>query len=151
LNVTTPVLPGSSPSAGGLSEGLEVVARRCAETRLVIPPQDHEMTFKPATWYPIAVVLCVANVVSVWFAALPAEPLHATGHAALAVAFGVWARHLRQRPSAIELQALVEDLEAQELETSRLRQELSAAQERLDFAERRLTQGAEPRRDGTQT
>jgi hypothetical protein len=109
------------------------------------------MTFKPTTWYPIAVVLSVANVVSVWFAALPAEPVHATGHALLAVAFGVWARHLRQRPSAIELQALVEDLEAQELETSRLRQELSAAQERWDFAERRLAQGAEPRRGGAQT
>lgn len=109
------------------------------------------MTFKPATWYPIAVVLSVANVVGVWFAALPAEPLHAAGHAALAVAFGVWARHLRQRPSAIELQALVEDLEAHELETSRLRQELTAAQERLDLAERLLAQGREPRRGGAQT
>ncbi len=101
------------------------------------------MTFKPAIWYPIAVVLSVANVVGVWFAARPGEPWHATIHAGLAVAFGLWAWRLRQAPGGSELQA---GLEALEVEVSTLRQELSEAQERLDFTERLLAQRPEPRR-----
>jgi hypothetical protein len=101
------------------------------------------MTFKPAIWYPIAVVLSVLNVVGVWFAAPPAEPWHATIHAGLAVALGLWAQRLRQGPGGSELQA---GLEALEVEVSTLRQELSETQERLDFAERMLAQGPEPRR-----
>jgi hypothetical protein len=103
------------------------------------------MTFKPAIWCPIAVVLSVLNVIAVWFAALPAEPWHATTHAALAVAFGLWAQRLRQGPRGGELQ---DGLEAVEIEMSQLRQELSDAQERLDFAERMLAQGLEARREG---
>src|SRR2546422_380015 len=52
------------------------------------------MTFKPAIWYPIAVVLSVFNLVSV---AIVAEPWHATIHAVLALGFGLWAQRLRQR------------------------------------------------------
>jgi hypothetical protein len=100
------------------------------------------MTFKPAIWYPIAVVLSVANLVAVWFAAQPGEPWHATIHAGLAVGFGLWARRLRQAPRGGELPA---GFEALELEVSALRQELSEAQERLDFAERMLAE-PEPRR-----
>ena len=96
------------------------------------------MTFKPAIWYPIAVVLSVINLGGVWFAARPAEPWHATAHAALALAFGLWAQRLRQHPGGSELQ---DRLEALEPEVSMLRQELSEAQERLDFAERLLAQG----------
>jgi len=107
------------------------------------------MTFKPAIWYPIAVVLSVINLVGVGFAA---EPWHAATHAALAVAFGLWAQRLRQGPGrrgpgGSELQAGLEALEA---EVSELRQELSETQERLDFAERLLAQGAEARRVGPQ-
>ena len=101
------------------------------------------MTFKPAMWYPIAVGLSVLNAIGVWFAALPAEPWHAATHAVLAVAFGVWAQRLRQRPRRGEFQA---ELEALEIEMSTLRQELSEMQERLDFAERMLAQEPEPRR-----
>ncbi|HEY7682051.1 MAG TPA: hypothetical protein VH879_05375 [Gemmatimonadales bacterium] len=101
------------------------------------------MIFKRAIWYPIAVVLSVVNVAAVWFAARPAEPWHATIHAALAVAFGLWAQRLRQGPGGSELQA---GLEALELEMNALRQELGETQERLDFAERMLAQGPEPRR-----
>jgi hypothetical protein len=100
------------------------------------------MTFKPAVWFPIAVLLSAANVVAVWFAALPAEPLHATIHAGLAVAFGVWARRLRQPAGGNELGA---GFDALELEISELRHQLSDAQERLDFAERMLAE-PEPRR-----
>lgn len=102
------------------------------------------MTFKPATWYPIAVVLSVINVAGVWFAA-PAEPLHATIHAGLALAFGVWAQRLRPGPGAGELPAR---LEALEIEVSKLRQALGDTEERLDFAERLLAQRPDARRVG---
>lgn len=100
------------------------------------------MTFKPAIWHPIAVVLTVLNVIAVWFAARPGEPWHAAIHAGLAVAFGVWAQRLRQSPRGGELHA---GLEAVEFEMSQLRQELGEAQERLDFAERMLAQAPEAR------
>ena len=99
------------------------------------------MTFKPAIWYPIAVVLGAINLLGAGFAIGTAEPWHATVHAALALAFGLWARRLRQGPGGSELQApleVLEALEAVEFEVSKLRQELSETQERLDFAERLL-------------
>jgi len=105
------------------------------------------MTFKPAIWYPIAVVLSVINVVAAGFAAGSAEPWHASIHAALALAFGLWAQRLRQGRGGSEFQARLEALEeALEVEVSKLRQELSETQERLDFAERLLAQGSETRR-----
>jgi len=101
------------------------------------------MTFKPAIWYPISVVLSVANVVAAGFAARSAEPLHAGVHAVLAVAFGLWAQRLRRRTGGSEAEARLEVLET---EVINLRQELSEVQERLDFAERLLAQAPEPRR-----
>ena len=110
------------------------------------------MTFKPATWFPIAVGLSVLNLVGVGFATGPA---HTTTHAALALAFGLWAGRLRSRLGGSERQARPEALEAQvsglealEAEVSRLRQEVSEMQERLDFAERLLAQRPDPRRVG---
>ena len=105
------------------------------------------MTFKPAIWYPIAVVLSVVNFVAVGFALRPAEPWHAATHAALGLAFGLWAQRLRRGPGGSEVPARLEALEA---DVSRLRQELSETQERLDFAERLLAQGPEARRVGPQ-
>jgi hypothetical protein len=105
--------------------------------------EDLAMTFNPAIWRPIAVVLSVINVVGAGFAARSAEPWHATVHAALALAFGLWAQRLRQGPAGSEGQARLEVLEA---EVSNLRQELSETQERLDFAERLLAQEPEARR-----
>ncbi|MGH7510020.1 MAG: hypothetical protein ACREMZ_11165 [Gemmatimonadales bacterium] len=109
------------------------------------------MSFKSAIWYPIAVVLSVINLVGVGFAAGSAEPWHAGIHAALALAFGLWAQRLRQGRRGSELQSpleVLEALEALEAEVSKLRQELSETQERLDFTERVLAQGAEARRVG---
>ncbi len=107
------------------------------------------MTFKRAIWYPIAVVLSVVNLAGV--IAFVAQPWHAASHAALAVAFGLWAQRLRQgagggelpRPAGSELEARLETFEA---EVSKLRRELSETQERLDFAERLLAQGPETHR-----
>jgi hypothetical protein len=107
------------------------------------------MTFKPAIWYPISVVLGVVNLAAVGFAAQSAEPWHAATHAALAVGFGLWAQRLRQRrkPGTPEFQT---SLEALETEMVKLREELTETQERLDFAERMLAQGQETRRVGPQ-
>jgi len=115
------------------------------------------MTFRPSIWFPIAAVLSAVNVAAVWFAAQPAEPWHATGHAALAVAFGLWAQRLRRRPSESEFQArlaaleALEAVQALEIESGDLKKALGAAQERLDRAERRLERqpaagGADPAR-----
>jgi hypothetical protein len=68
-----------------------------------------------------------------------------TAHATLALAFGLWAQRLRQRPVGGELQA---GLEALEIEVSELRRELSETQERVDFAERLLAHAPESRRVG---
>ena len=103
------------------------------------------MTFKPALWHPIAVVLSALNLAGAGFAVGVAEPWHAAAHAALAAAFGLWAQRLRQNPGGSDLQAGFEVLEA---EVGDLRRELSEAQERLDFAERLLAQESESRRVG---
>lgn len=105
------------------------------------------MTFKPAIWRPIAVVLSGLNVVAVGFAASAAEPLHAATHGALALAFGLWAQRMRpgQTGGDADTEARVEALE---FEVNSLRQELAEAQERLDFAERLLAQVSETRRLG---
>ena len=108
------------------------------------------MTFKPAIWYPIAVVLSAINLVGVGFAVSPAQPWHAATHAALALAFGLWARRLRQGRGGSDFQAAPEALEALEAQVSKLRQELSEVQERLDFVERLLAQGPATRRVGPQ-
>ena len=109
------------------------------------------MTFKPTIWYPIAVVVSVANLVAAGFALGQAQRSHAMIHAGLALAFGFLAQRLRPRPGGSELQGpggsdLEARLEALEAEVSKLRQELSETQERLDFAERLLALGPEAHR-----
>jgi hypothetical protein len=115
------------------------------------------MTFKPATWYPIAVVLTGINAVGAWFAARAAEPTHAAVHVVLVIGFGLWAQRLRPRPGGGEREPRLEmpagvhaQFEALEAEMTRLRQELSETQERLDFVERLLAQGRETPRVGPQ-
>jgi hypothetical protein len=103
------------------------------------------MTFKPKIWYPVAVVLSVINLAGAGFALGQNQPDHAALHVVLALAFGLWARRLRQGPVGNELEAR---LEALEVEVSTQRQELSETQERLDFAERLLAQGREMPRVG---
>jgi hypothetical protein len=105
------------------------------------------MTFKPALWRPIAVGLSAINLAGVGYAAGATEPWHAAVHAALALAFGLWAQRLGPLPGASLPDARLEVLEG---EVADLRQELSEAQERLDFAERLLAQGPETHRVGPQ-
>ena len=101
------------------------------------------MTFKPALWRPIAFGLSALNLVAVGFAAGDAEPYHAAGHAALAMAFGYWAQRLRRAPGGADRE---ERLEMLEDDMGEVRRELTEAQERLDFAERLLAQRREPQR-----
>jgi hypothetical protein len=111
------------------------------------------MSFKSRIWFPIAAVLSVINLVAVGFAAGEPQPWHVATHAALALVFGLWAQRLRQTRRASELQApfeVLEAVEALEDEVSKLRQELSETQERVDFTERLLAQGSETRRVGPQ-
>ena len=101
------------------------------------------MNFKPAIWFPIAVVLSVINLAGAGFAARAAEPWHATTHAVLALAFGLWAQRLRPGTGGGEVQARLEAIES---EVSNLGRELGELQERLDFAERLLAQRPEASR-----
>jgi len=103
------------------------------------------MTFKSPIWQPVSIVLSAINLVAVGFAAGAAEPYHAALHAGLALGFGLWAQRLRQRPRVIESggDGRFEELEA---EMGELRRELNEAQERIDFTERVLAQGRDPRR-----
>ena len=104
------------------------------------------MTFKPALWQPIAVVLSAINLVAVGFAAGAAEPYHAAVHAGLAVGFGLWAQRLRQRRAEYVPAPREDRLEALEAELGGVRGELGEVQERLDFTERMLAQRDEVRR-----
>jgi hypothetical protein len=103
---------------------------------------------KTRFWNTVLVLLSAGNVVSVWFAAQPGEPLHATIHAALAVAFGLWAQG-RMRPEVAWWRsgALGKESEGESVtlrdEVGDVRRELGEVQERLDFAERLLSQTRE--------
>jgi hypothetical protein len=112
------------------------------------------MTFKPALWQPIAIVLTAINLVAVGLAAGTAEPMHAVGHTGLALAFGLWAQRLHQRsrgdqvPLRLEMPEVLEGIEG---EMNSMRRELNETQERLDFVERVLAQGREARRVGPES
>lgn len=108
------------------------------------------MRFKPSLWFPIAVILAGVNLIYVPFVA--DDPWHAFAHGAVGVGFALWAQRLKQRRDAerSEQRSAVEAgsgerVDVLEDEMTRLRQELSDAQERLDFTERMLTQQDPPR------
>lgn len=103
------------------------------------------MRFKPSIWFPISVILAGINLAAIAFAV--GEPWHAMSHGALAVGFGLWAQRLKQRRDRDLDQQAIEApdagrMEILEEELTRLRNELSEAQERLDFTERMLAQRA---------
>jgi hypothetical protein len=59
--------------------------------------------FKHRAWIVVAWLVSLVNVVAVWYAVQPGEPpWHATGHALLALLFGLGAQRLwfRDKPSA---------------------------------------------------
>jgi hypothetical protein len=106
------------------------------------------MTSKTRLWNAVLVVLSVGNLGAVWFAAQPGEPWHATVHAALALGFGLWAQsriRLGDARLGAGLLSQGSELESSVLrdEVGDVRRELSEVQERLDFAERLLSQARE--------
>jgi len=108
---------------------------------------------KRERWYQVAVGLTAINLVGVGFAVGPGQPWHAAIHAALALVCGLWAQRLRRGRGESELQGRLEGLDAEvsrlealEADVNKLRQELSEAQERLDFAERLLARRPDARK-----
>jgi hypothetical protein len=99
------------------------------------------MTFKPRLWYPIAAALSALNVAAAGYAASMTEAAHTSLHAALAVAFGLWAMHLRGRRDGAVDAASLEQLGD---ELSLMKAEMAELQERLDFVERVLASGEDP-------
>ncbi len=106
------------------------------------------MASKTRFWNAALVLLSAGNLVSVWFAAQPGEPWHATIHAGLALGFGLWAQarmrleETRSRAGALDKGSEVE-IPALRDEVGEVRRELGEMQERLDFAERLLSQAHE--------
>jgi hypothetical protein len=98
--------------------------------------------FKHRAWVPVAWLLCLANIVSVGFAA--GEPLHATAHAVLAVLLGLGAERLRLRNKHIAEDDVVEvsrELESRPADQGQLQDvegRLAELEDRLDFTERVL-------------
>lgn len=105
------------------------------------------MTSKTRFWNAVLVLLSAGNLAAVWFAAQPAEPWHATAHAALALGFGLWAQRRMRVPAPRSRDEIGEgsddEIAALRDEAGDVRRELSEVQERLDFAERLLSQARE--------
>jgi hypothetical protein len=105
---------------------------------------------KTRFWNTVLVLLSAGNLVAVWFAA-PGEPWHATMHAALALGFGLWAQRrmrleeVRSRADALD-EGTEGEIAALRDEAGEVRRELGEVQERLDFAERLLSQAREGER-----
>ena len=97
---------------------------------------------------PIAIALSALNLVATGFAAQAGEGWHAGIHAALALAFGLWAQNLRGRSSLNDQGEIPSRLESLEIEVGNLRRELGEAQERIDFTERVMAKAQEQRRVG---
>lgn len=106
------------------------------------------MASKTRFWNAVLVLLSAGNLVSVWFAAGPGEPWHATIHATLALGFGLWAQRrmrfegARWGAGALDKGSEVETAALRD-EVGDVRRELDEVQERLDFAERLLSQARE--------
>ena len=106
------------------------------------------MWFRHRAWIPVTWVLAVTNIAAVWFAAQPAEPWHATGHALLAVGLALGAKRLQERhraagPPEPWQQALDQAADSEEA-VAGMQTRVEELEERLDFAERLLTKQREP-------
>lgn len=111
------------------------------------------MWFKHRAWIPVAWLVSLGNLISVWFAG-SAEPWHATIHASLAVLFGLGAQRLAARPDSArgqlksEKRQMLEDLQIRLGELDELKQQVYEIEDRVDFAERLLAKQREGQRLG---
>lgn len=111
--------------------------------------EGSEMTTKNRFWTGLLAALSVLNLVAVWFAAGPTDPWHPTLHAILALAFGLWAdRRMRPGGSGSTATALGSGAETAELrdDMGDVQHEIGELRDRLDFAERLLSQAREAER-----
>jgi hypothetical protein len=98
------------------------------------------MRFRSPVWIPVAWILSGVNIAATFFAARDAEPMHTLLHAALGVAFALWAERLRRRGapppegSLADMQQQIDEWQAES------RGQIAELHERLDFAERFLQQ-----------
>jgi hypothetical protein len=102
------------------------------------------VNFNSPSWRPVAAALIAINVGGVAWAASMAEPMHALAHVVLAVAFTAWAQRLRlPRRPAVEETIREPRLELLEAEVSHLQGELSETLQRLEFAEKMMSERIE--------
>lgn len=96
------------------------------------------MTLKRAL-FAFAVAAVVLNVAGGVYAYLTSETMHGLVHGALAVGFGLWARHLWISPEPRERYVEQPDkIQMLEADMSELERELRETRERLDFADQLL-------------
>jgi hypothetical protein len=99
--------------------------------------------FKHRAWIPIAWLLSVGNLVSVWFAARPAEPWHAGIHALLAVLFALGAQRLAARQRTVAGGTPDKEIGESRQALDAMQNRLGELEERLDFTERLLAKHRE--------
>ncbi len=101
------------------------------------------MRFQHRAWIPVSWGLALINLGAVWFAARPAEPWHATVHAALAVAFALGAQRLKARRDAAllhgQLQEVLDQNESLQGAVEGMETQVRELEERIEFAERLLS------------
>ena len=111
------------------------------------------MWFKHRAWIPVAWLVSLGNLISVWLPA-PVAPWHAATHAVLAVLCGLGAQRLAARPDSRGRQLesgehqILEDLQTGLGDLDELRQRVGELEERVDFAERLLAQQRDGQRLG---
>ena len=103
------------------------------------------MTFKPAFWRPIAIILSIVNIAGVVQALGAGEPMHAAGHVIVGLGLAAWIRRLNERARETRGERIAgsdqqTQIEGLENDLDQLRRELTETQERLDFAERMMAQ-----------
>lgn len=102
------------------------------------------MRFRHPAWEPISWVLAVVNLAGVWFAAVPAEPLHATAHALLAAGFAVGASTLSARRRGLlggmERDGLLDEVDEADRLLDSMQARVQELEDQLVVAERLLAQ-----------
>jgi hypothetical protein len=115
---------------------------------LVARVQLEIVNFRSPVWLRVAGALIAINVGGVAMAAQQTQPVHALVHAVLAAALAAWAQRLRLPRRSSDERVAEPRLELLEAEVSHLQGELSETLQRLEFAEKMMTQKIEAKHSG---